>query len=96
MKSDFAEVLAACVRSSAKPVGFQVSFSILPVPVEHRFRQPLTLDQAIDEAVANNLNLIAERYNLSVAKARIITARARAKPNFSTEGDHLDFARYWI
>ena len=52
--------------------------------------QPLTLDQAIDEAVANNLNLIAERYNLSVAEARIITARLRPNPIFSTEGDHLD------
>src|SRR2546426_8572595 len=52
--------------------------------------QLLTLDQVIDEAVASNLNLIAERYNLSVAEARIITARLRPNPVFSAEGDHLD------
>ena len=50
----------------------------------------LTLDQAIDEAIAKNLNLIAERYNLSVAEARIITARLRPNPIFTAEGDHLD------
>src|SRR5262249_40937156 len=51
---------------------------------------PLTLDQAISEAMANNLNLIAERYNLSVAETRIITARLRPNPVFSAGGDHLD------
>ena len=52
--------------------------------------QSLTLDQAISEAVASNLTLIAERYNLSVAEARIITARLRPNPIFTAEGDHLD------
>src|SRR3989442_6955182 len=52
--------------------------------------QPLSLDQAMSEAVASNLNLIAERYNLSVAEARIITARLRPNPIFTVEGDHLD------
>src|SRR4249920_2561705 len=52
--------------------------------------QPLKLDQAIDEAIANNLDLVAERYNLSVAQAKIITARLRPNPIFTTEGDHLD------
>src|SRR5215813_8553692 len=52
--------------------------------------ETLTLDGAINEAIANNLNLIAERYNLSVAEARIITARLRPNPIFTAEGDHLD------
>jgi outer membrane protein, heavy metal efflux system len=52
--------------------------------------QPLTLDQAISEATVNNLNLIAERYNLSVAEAKIITAGLRPNPIFTAEGDHLD------
>src|SRR5262249_6142160 len=52
--------------------------------------QPLTLDQAMSEAMANNLSLIAERYNLSVAEAKIITARLRPNPIFTAEGDHLD------
>jgi cobalt-zinc-cadmium efflux system outer membrane protein len=57
---------------------------------EGQVTQPLTLNQTIDEAIANNLNLIAERYNLSVADARIITARLRPNPIFTAEGDHLD------
>src|SRR5262249_40158175 len=52
--------------------------------------QSLTLEQAIDQAISNNLNLIAERYNLSVAAAKIITAKLRPNPIFSAEGDHLD------
>src|SRR5262245_55536588 len=49
----------------------------------------LTLDGAINEAIASNLNLIAERYNLSVAEAKIITARLRPNPVLTIEGDHL-------
>jgi len=52
--------------------------------------QSLTLDEAIKEAIESNLNLIAERYNLSVAEAKIITARLRPNPIFTAEGDHLD------
>src|SRR5215470_16447182 len=51
--------------------------------------QNLTLDEAINEAIASNLNLIAERYNLSVADARIITARLRPNPVLTLDGDHL-------
>jgi cobalt-zinc-cadmium efflux system outer membrane protein len=51
--------------------------------------QTLTLDEAINEAIASNLNLIAERYNLSVAEAKIITARLRPNPVLTVEGDHL-------
>ena len=51
--------------------------------------QSLTLDEAINEAIASNLSLVAERYNLSVAEARIITARLRPNPVLSLGGDHL-------
>src|SRR5215470_6589768 len=52
--------------------------------------QSLTLEEAIKEAIENNLNLVAERYNLSVAEAKIITAKLRPNPIFTAEGDHLD------
>src|SRR5258706_6760179 len=52
----------------------------------------LTLEQAIAEALDHNLGLIAERYNLSIAQARIITARLRPNPVFSLDGDHLPLA----
>jgi outer membrane protein, heavy metal efflux system len=40
----------------------------------------VTLDQAIKEAVDKNLNLLAERYNVSIADARILQAGLRPNP----------------
>jgi len=47
--------------------------------------------QAVQEAVEHNLNLLAERYNLSVADARIITAKLRPNPVLSLGVDYIDF-----
>jgi cobalt-zinc-cadmium efflux system outer membrane protein len=52
----------------------------------------LTLEQAVTEALDHNLGLLAERYNLSLAQARILTARLRPNPLFALSGDHLPFA----
>jgi outer membrane protein, heavy metal efflux system len=41
---------------------------------------PLTIDQAVGEAVDHNLAVIAERYNLAVADARVLTASMRPNP----------------
>jgi cobalt-zinc-cadmium efflux system outer membrane protein len=51
---------------------------------------PVTLDQAVQEAVEHNLNLIAERYNVSVADARIIQARLRPNPVLTLGLDYQD------
>jgi len=50
----------------------------------------ITLDQAIEEALAGNLELAAQRYNISIAEARMITARLRPNPVLTLAGDHLD------
>ncbi len=50
----------------------------------------LTLDEAVREAVEHNLDLIAARYEVPVAEARMITARLRPNPVMSVSGDHLD------
>jgi cobalt-zinc-cadmium efflux system outer membrane protein len=50
-----------------------------------------TIEQAVHEAVEHNLNLLAERYNLSIADARIITARLRPNPVVSAGLDYVDF-----
>jgi outer membrane protein, heavy metal efflux system len=50
----------------------------------------VTIDQAVQEAIEKNLGLLAERYNLSIADARIITARQRPNPILSIGSDHLD------
>jgi cobalt-zinc-cadmium efflux system outer membrane protein len=50
----------------------------------------LTVDQAVAEAIQNHPSLMAERANIGIADARILTARLRPNPEVSTEGDHLD------
>jgi cobalt-zinc-cadmium efflux system outer membrane protein len=50
----------------------------------------VTINQAVQQAIERNLGHLAERYNLSIADARIITARLRPNPVLSIGGDHLD------
>jgi cobalt-zinc-cadmium efflux system outer membrane protein len=50
----------------------------------------LTIDQAIEEAIQNNLGLLAERVNLTMAAASLITAKLRPNPVVSFSADHLD------
>ncbi len=42
--------------------------------------RPITIDQAISEALDHNLSLLAERYNVSVAQAAVVTAGLRPNP----------------
>jgi cobalt-zinc-cadmium efflux system outer membrane protein len=51
----------------------------------------ITLEKAVSEALANNLALLAERANISIAEARLVTAGLRPNPVVSAGGDHLDF-----
>lgn len=41
---------------------------------------PITIDQAVTEALDHNLNLLAERFNLDVAGAAVLTAGLRPNP----------------
>jgi cobalt-zinc-cadmium efflux system outer membrane protein len=51
----------------------------------------LTIQSAVNEAVERNLRLMAERANLSVAEAALITARLRPNPVLSTSAENLDW-----
>jgi cobalt-zinc-cadmium efflux system outer membrane protein len=51
----------------------------------------VTIGQAVQEAIDHNLTLLAERYNISVADARIVTARLRPNPVVSAGVDYIDF-----
>jgi outer membrane protein, heavy metal efflux system len=51
---------------------------------------PLSLEQVIEEALAQNLRLLADRFNLSIGEARIIQARLRPSPVLSLGGNYLD------
>jgi cobalt-zinc-cadmium efflux system outer membrane protein len=50
----------------------------------------MMIEQVVTEAIAKNLDLIAERNNLPIAEARIVTARLRPNPVLSVGADHLD------
>ena len=50
----------------------------------------VTLDLAIQEAMAKNLDLAAERINVSIAEAREITARLRPNPVLTISGQTLN------
>ena len=51
----------------------------------------LSVDQAVNEAIAHNLDFFAQKYALSIAEAQIVTARLRPNPLLTLDADHLDF-----
>jgi len=78
---------ATAAAVSAQPV-FRVP-PIAPVSVA------LTIDEAVTEALDHNLTLVAERYALAVADARILTAQLRPNPVLTSNvmlPDHTTFA----
>lgn len=76
--------------------GFVLAFLLTSAAhqVAGQSQQPasVTVNQAVREAVDKNLGLLAERYNVSIAEAQIITARLRPNPVLSIYGDLLDLA----
>src|SRR5206468_7801186 len=74
-------VVFSCAAMAAGPLAAQTPSSRSP---------SLTIAQAVDEAVAHNLSLFAQRASLSIAEAAAITARLRPNPVFSFSADHLD------
>ncbi|MCX6602272.1 MAG: TolC family protein [Acidobacteria bacterium] len=65
-----------------------LSFGLLSAAIASA--QTVTLDQAIQEAVTKNLDLAAEKLNISVAEAREITARLRPNPILTVSGQSLN------
>ena len=60
-----------------------------PEPAAAPSPEKLTIDQAVAEALEKNLGLLAERANISIADARLITARLRPNPVLSARGDQM-------
>src|SRR4029079_8960664 len=56
--------------------------------------QQVSVAQAVQEAIDKNLNLLAERYNLTIADAHIVTARLRPNPVLSVSGNIIDDRMY--
>jgi outer membrane protein, heavy metal efflux system len=53
-------------------------------------QEKMNLEQIIHETLDKNTALLAERANISVAEARILTARLRPNPSLSLSANHLD------
>ncbi len=49
----------------------------------------VTLEAAVAEALANNAALLAEKAEIAIAEARLLTARSRPNPVATVSGDHL-------
>lgn len=86
----FQTPLSALAQPGRDPVPSSLPQLQESIPLPPRSQGPIGLQQAVDEAVANNLELLARRYDLKIADARIITARMRPNPTLSVEADHLD------
>jgi outer membrane protein, heavy metal efflux system len=69
---------------------FLVLFGSAWLPLMAQSSTPITLDEAVREAIAGNRDLAAARLDISVAEAREITARLRPNPVVTFSGDHLD------
>ena len=69
---------------------FCIGGLVLAQPTQPAPVATLTMEEAVREAIDQNLDLVAEKFNLSVADARIITAKLRPNPVLSVGGDHLD------
>ena len=63
---------------------------VFPACAQPAAPETLTVDQAVSEALQKNLSLMAERANIGIAEARILTARLRPNPVLSAAGDHMD------
>ena len=53
---------------------------------------PITVEQAVTEALAHNPDLLADRLDMDAAAAGVHTSRLWPNPTFSFSADHLDLA----
>ena len=72
---------------------FLPSFAFALVCIAQTPPGPLTVQDAVREAIDKNLSLLAERHNVSIADARIIQARLKPNPVLSLGLDYQDFLR---
>jgi len=80
---------ALALIAIAQPASAQKTLSVADAAVASP-RPVVTPDNAVEEAINDNLSLLAEQLNLTIADAEMITARLRPNPVFSFSADHLD------
>jgi outer membrane protein, heavy metal efflux system len=61
--------------------------------------QPITFDEFLAGVAANNLDLAAQRYNITIAQAQVVAAKVSPNPTFTatfgTDVSHRDQATTW-
>ena len=61
--------------------------------------QPITFNEFLARVSANNLDLAAQRYNITIAQAQVVAAKVSPNPNFAwtlaTDISHRDQATVW-
>ena len=61
--------------------------------------QPITFDEFLAGVAANNLDLAAQRYNITIAQAQVVAAKVSPNPvfttTFATDISHRDQATIW-
>jgi cobalt-zinc-cadmium efflux system outer membrane protein len=61
--------------------------------------QPITFDEFLARVAANNLDLAAQRYNITIAQAQVVAAKVSPNPvlatTFATDISHRDQATTW-
>jgi outer membrane protein, heavy metal efflux system len=70
-----------------------VLLAVVTLSVCSAQQAPVTIDVATREALEKNLSLLAEKYNISVADARIIQARLKPNPVLSLGLDYQNVFR---
>src|SRR4029077_11441274 len=72
----------AHMRRGTVPIAtaFVVGCSLAIAQAQAPARPVVTIDQAVREALDRNLNLLAERFNVDVANAGVLTASLRPNP----------------
>jgi cobalt-zinc-cadmium efflux system outer membrane protein len=69
------------------------------VGTETRQGQPITFDEFLARVAANNLDLAAQRYNITIAQAQVVAAKVSPNPVLAwanaTDISHRDQATVW-
>lgn len=85
-----------CMKKSMSRVSLHVSILLFlcgPSAIWLRAQPqptPLTVEQAVAEALQKNPLLLGDQLNVPVADTRVVTAGLRVNPMVSAGGDHLD------
>jgi cobalt-zinc-cadmium efflux system outer membrane protein len=72
-------------------MAFRIAAALVTVAAAAQTPPPMTLDEVLNEALSRNLQLLAERFNISAGEARILQARLKPNPILNVNANYLDW-----